>query len=190
MSADPNEANLDKVSGAHTAGESMTVSHAEADLGTRRGRKSIVREYAEAIISACGELNNAVLAHLQQGSVRVGLGERVRRGQHIAAIGDSGNSLVPHLHLQVQDGPQSGEHVHTIPIVFRNVVLIRDGAESTPARADLRRGDHIQPVTANADPGSPGACTTRVEPVRVVSPDDRGDEQVGAWRRPASGLSP
>src|SRR5215217_176220 len=52
MSADPNEANLDKVSGAHAAGESMTVSHAETDVGTRRGRKSIVREYAEAIIVA------------------------------------------------------------------------------------------------------------------------------------------
>jgi Peptidase family M23 len=88
----------------------------------------------------------AVLAHLQQGSARVSEGERVRLGQQIAAVGDSGDSLVPHLHLQVQDSPDFGEHVRTVPIVFRNVVLIRAGRESTPAEADLRRGDHIRRI--------------------------------------------
>ena len=73
-------------------------------------------------------------------------GERVRVGQQIAAVGDSGDSLVPHLHLQVQDSPEFGEQVRTVPIVFRNVVLIRGGSESTPAEADLRRGDHIRRV--------------------------------------------
>ena len=88
----------------------------------------------------------AVLAHLQQGSARVSKGERVRLGQQIAAVGDSGDSLVPHLHFQVQDSPDFGEHVRTVPIVFRNVVLIRAGTESTPAQADLRRGDHIRRI--------------------------------------------
>ena len=106
------------------------------------------------VVLDIGDGRYAVLAHLRQGSVRVGAGERVRRGQQIAAIGDSGDSLVPHLHLQVQDGPQSGEYVRTVPIVFRDVVLIRDGAESTPASADLRRGDHIRPVQCRPASGS------------------------------------
>ncbi len=116
-----------------------------------------------------GDGRYAVLEHLRQGSVRVSAGERVQRGQQIAAVGDSGDSLVPHLHLQVQDGPHAGEHVRTVPIVFRDVVLIRGGVESTPAGADLRRGDHIRPLAADDVAGSPGACTTRVAPGRVPS---------------------
>ena len=78
--------------------------------------------------------------------MRVGEGERVRRGQQIAAVGDSGNSLAPHLHFQVQDRPDIDEQARTVPVVFRDVVLIRDGRESTPAEADLRRGDHIRRI--------------------------------------------
>ena len=86
----------------------------------------------------------AVLGHLQRGSARVTAGERVRAGQQIAAVGDSGDSLVPHLHLHVQDSPDFGDHVRTRPMVFRDVVLTRNGIESTPAEADLRRGDHLR----------------------------------------------
>ena len=98
------------------------------------------------ILLDIGSGRYAVLEHLQQGSARVSKGQRVRLGQQIAAVGDSGDSLVPHLHLQVQDSPDFGEHVRTLPIVFRNVVLIRAGSESTPAEADLRRGDHIRRI--------------------------------------------
>ncbi|WP_172448512.1 peptidoglycan DD-metalloendopeptidase family protein [Caulobacter mirabilis] len=44
-------------------------------------------------------------AHLQPGSVMVRAGDRVRRGQVLAAIGNSGDSRWPHLHFQVSDGP-------------------------------------------------------------------------------------
>jgi hypothetical protein len=98
------------------------------------------------ILLDIGSGRYAVLAHLQQGSARVSKGESVRLGQQIAAVGDSGDSLVPHLHLHVQDSPDFGAHVRTLPIVFRNVVLIRNGSESTPAEADLRRGDHTRRI--------------------------------------------
>src|SRR5439155_571507 len=42
--------------------------------------------------------------HLEHGSVRVCPGERVRRGQTIAKLGDSGQATAPHLHLDVVDG--------------------------------------------------------------------------------------
>jgi len=41
-------------------------------------------------------------AHLVPGSVRVRVGQRVRRGQLLGRLGNSGNSATPHLHLQVQ----------------------------------------------------------------------------------------
>ena len=98
------------------------------------------------IVLEIGERRYAVLAHLRQGTLRVREGERVWRGQRIAAIGDSGNSLAPHLHFQVQDRANSDEQVRTVPIVFRDVVLMRGGRESTPAGADLRRGDHVRRI--------------------------------------------
>lgn len=98
------------------------------------------------IVLDIGGGHYAVLEHLRRGSARVGEGEIVRVGQQIAAVGDSGDSLVPHLHFQVQDSPDFGEQVRTVPIVFRDAVLIRGGSEATPAEADLRRGDHIRRI--------------------------------------------
>lgn len=98
------------------------------------------------IVVEIGARRYAVLAHLRQGSVRVRPGDRVRRGQQIAAVGDSGNSLAPHLHFHIQDHPDSGDQVRTLPVVFRDVVLTRGEGESTPASADLRRGDHVRRI--------------------------------------------
>jgi hypothetical protein len=47
----------------------------------------------------------AVFFHLKRGSVRVKVGERVRGGEQIASLGNSGNSSAPHLHFGIQDGP-------------------------------------------------------------------------------------
>jgi Peptidase family M23 len=41
-------------------------------------------------------------AHMKPGSVRVHVGQDVRRGQLLGELGNSGNSATPHLHLQVQ----------------------------------------------------------------------------------------
>jgi murein DD-endopeptidase MepM/ murein hydrolase activator NlpD len=46
----------------------------------------------------------AFYAHLQPGSLRVKLGERVKRGQILGLVGNSGNSSEPHLHFHVTDG--------------------------------------------------------------------------------------
>jgi len=43
--------------------------------------------------------------HLQSGSLRVKAGDRVRKGEVIGALGNSGNSTGPHLHFQVTNGP-------------------------------------------------------------------------------------
>lgn len=48
----------------------------------------------------------AFYAHLQPGSLRASLGDRVRRGQVLGLVGNSGNSTEPHLHFHVSDGPK------------------------------------------------------------------------------------
>jgi hypothetical protein len=43
----------------------------------------------------------ALYAHFQKGTIRVHPGDTVKRGQVLALVGNSGNSLVPHLHFHV-----------------------------------------------------------------------------------------
>ena len=45
----------------------------------------------------------AMYAHLQPGSIRVKVGDRVSRGQVLGLVGNSGNSTEPHLHFQLMD---------------------------------------------------------------------------------------
>lgn len=43
-------------------------------------------------------------AHLRQGSVRVRVGDRVREGDPLGKVGNSGRSSMPHLHFHLMDG--------------------------------------------------------------------------------------
>jgi murein DD-endopeptidase len=45
----------------------------------------------------------AFYAHLQPGSLRVKLGEKVHRGQVVGLVGNSGNSTEPHLHFHISN---------------------------------------------------------------------------------------
>jgi hypothetical protein len=47
----------------------------------------------------------ACYAHMIPGSVRVKVGQRVRRGQLLGKVGNSGNSGEPHLHMHLCDRP-------------------------------------------------------------------------------------
>ncbi|MGH7447598.1 MAG: M23 family metallopeptidase, partial [Longimicrobiales bacterium] len=61
--------------------------------------------------------------HLMAGSIRVAVGDRVRRGQVIAQVGYSGSGSSPHLHTHVSDGPSplAGEGV---PWMVEEFVLL------------------------------------------------------------------
>jgi hypothetical protein len=59
------------------------------------------------VILDLGGHRYALYAHMQPGSIKVHSGEKVHLGQVIGLVGDTGNSIVPHLHFQVTDGPSS-----------------------------------------------------------------------------------
>ena len=55
------------------------------------------------IIMKCEENVYAVFCHLQKGSVKVAVGQSVKKGDVIGKVGHSGNSFSPHLHFQLMD---------------------------------------------------------------------------------------
>ncbi|MEN3266199.1 M23 family metallopeptidase [Pseudonocardia sp.] len=59
----------------------------------------------------------AFYAHLQPGSLRVRVGDRVRAGDVIGLLGNSGNTDAPHLHFHVMDGPLPLQS-NGLPFVF------------------------------------------------------------------------
>jgi hypothetical protein len=69
------------------------------------------------VILDLGDGRYAFYAHLKPGSVTVTAGERVRRGQAIGALGNSGSSTGPHLHFHVMDAP-SALVADALPYVF------------------------------------------------------------------------
>ena len=69
----------------------------------------------------------AVYAHLQRGSVRVKQGDKVRRGQVLGLVGNTGNSTEPHLHFHVADRARS---IDSEGIPYR---IARFGLEAEPA---------------------------------------------------------
>ena len=74
-----------------------------------------------------GNNRYALYAHLQPGSIRVKVGDKVRKGQVIALLGNSGNAVGPHLHFHIGDqyqlngGDFNGNE--GLPFVFDSFVV-------------------------------------------------------------------
>ena len=69
------------------------------------------------IVIDIGGGNHAFYAHLQPGSLKVKRGDKVKTGQIIALLGNTGNTNAPHLHFHVMDGP-SPLNANSLPYVF------------------------------------------------------------------------
>jgi len=63
-----------------------------------------------------GEIS--VIYHFMQNSVTVRPGDRVERGERIAAVGDSGISMFPHIHYQLDRGDPTGDKLFAAPARF------------------------------------------------------------------------
>jgi hypothetical protein len=86
---------------------SVTDGLPEQTPGTYPSDISLDAADGNSIILDLGQHRYAVYAHMQPQSIKVRQGERVNRGQTIGLVGNSGNSVAPHLHFQVSDAPES-----------------------------------------------------------------------------------
>ena len=74
-----------------------------------------------------GDPGVAMYGHLREGSVRVRAGDPVTTGQQLGTVGNSGNSSMPHLHFQLQSGPDP-RTATGLPCAFRSYERFREGA--------------------------------------------------------------
>ncbi len=85
------------------------------------------------ILIECGKAH-VLLAHLRRGSVLVRAGDRVAVGDHIGAVGNSGGSDEPHLHMHAQrPGPEGRPYGgDPLPMLIDNKFLVRGDRVSVP----------------------------------------------------------
>jgi len=99
-------------------GDAGTFGTGKTDSGIRdiRGNYIVIKH---------ADKEYSVIAHLMPGSLKVKVGQTVKRGEPVAQCGNSGNTSEPHIHFQIQDG-KSFFSSAGLPITF-------EGIEAKPA---------------------------------------------------------
>ena len=85
------------------------------------------------------------LVHLQAGSVRVAVGQTVRRGEPVGACGNSGNALTPHLHLGLLS---SIDPIATARMPLAGYEVRGADGRWTPGDGEPRTGQWVRPTPA------------------------------------------
>ncbi|MFE1482173.1 M23 family metallopeptidase [Streptomyces fimicarius] len=98
--------------------------------GNVRSIIGVHRIIGNHVILDLGDSTYAVYAHLQRGSLRVGPGDRVRAGQRLGRVGNSGNTTEPHLHFHLMDGPDP-DSARGVPFTWRGVGVPANGETFT-----------------------------------------------------------
>ncbi|MGY5003998.1 M23 family metallopeptidase [Streptomyces sp. WY228] len=98
--------------------------------GNVRSIIGVHRIIGNHVILDLGDSTYAVYAHLQRGSLRVRPGDRVRAGQRLGRVGNSGNTTEPHLHFHLMDGPDP-DSARGVPFTWRGVGVPANGETFT-----------------------------------------------------------
>ena len=116
-----------------------TVVAARGDVEDSEGANRVATNADAAGNFIVIELDSGLfvlLAHLRQGTLRVSEGDRVREGDPLGLVGNSGNTTMPHLHLQVQTHPDLWDPDNrSVPFAFGpdGRVLARNDRVGGPA---------------------------------------------------------
>jgi hypothetical protein len=86
------------------------------------------------VIMEIGDGLYAFYAHMQPGSVRVKVGDKVRRGQVLGLLGNTGNSSEPHLHFQICDA-NSELGSEGLPYAFASFEMLGKGEAWKPGES-------------------------------------------------------
>lgn len=87
--------------------ESVADGQPEQTPGKYPTNISVAQADGNSVILKLDDHHYALYAHMQPGSIKVHPGDKVKLGQVLGLVGNTGNSLAPHLHFQVMNGPSS-----------------------------------------------------------------------------------
>ncbi len=85
--------------------ESTTDGYGEQTPGVDPRNIRLEQADGNSVVLDLGQHRYALYAHLQPGSIRVKRGDKVKTGQVLGLVGNTGKSFAPHLHFHVMDGP-------------------------------------------------------------------------------------
>src|SRR4029453_217205 len=108
----------------------------------------LLQQLGNFVIVDIGHGHFAYYCHFQPNTLKVHVGDKVRRGQVLALMGNSGNSDAPHLHFGIQDGPLPYAS-DSLPFVFSSFTIT--GTVTNPFD-DIAAGAPAQIGTARAGP--------------------------------------
>jgi hypothetical protein len=99
-----------------------------------------------------------LIAHLRKDSIVVKPGDKVHEGEELARAGNSGNTMLPHVHIQVMDrADPTDPGASGIPALFRDYVEVAASGDGPQRDAVVRKvaaGDPPQgAVVLTSDPG-------------------------------------
>ena len=78
------------------------------------------------IIMECDNNVYVAIVHLQTGSIKVSVGQSVKKGEVIGRVGHSGNSFAPHLHFQLMDSSDIAT-ANGLPCAFEQYEVFQNG---------------------------------------------------------------
>jgi hypothetical protein len=99
-----------------------------------------MRVFGNYVVIDHGHGEHSLYGHIRQGSSRVKVGQRVKRGDAVAAIGAAGSSMFPHLHYELQTGIDTNSE--GLPSTFHDFVRIQ-GARRIPVPVGIVESGEI-----------------------------------------------
>ncbi len=108
-------------------------------------KRDLMVVYGNRIVIDHGNGEFSVLAHLAERSAKVKVGDKVRGGQVVAAIGASGSAMFPHLHYQLQTSATGT--AEGLPSYFNAFSRIRGTRRIAVSSGQIDSGEIIESST-------------------------------------------
>ncbi len=135
-------------------GDGVVVAVENAQADDRKFDQSKLAEnrmvlFGNYVVVDHGHQEFGVYAHAQSGSVAVKVGDKVKRGQSIAKIGASGSAFFPHLHFQLQNGPDMD--AEALPSYFNKFSRVLGSKRIARKQASVDTGEIVEAEIVEAD---------------------------------------
>ena len=85
----------------------------------------------------------SLLVHMKPGSVVVKASDRVQPGQLVGRIGFAGDSIFPHLHYSLMDGPEAFK-ARGLPAYFLNFRRVLGASSINVKQGPVNSGDFVE----------------------------------------------